>query len=79
MDSCLQKRAQSNDSIQIDYRKSSLIRLLFRFYESNSGNILIGGQKIKDVDLDSLRQEIAIVPQVNFKIIHSIVDRQIFQ
>lgn len=46
-------------------RKSSLVRLLYRFYETNSGDISIGGQKIKDVDLDSLRRSIAIVPQVS--------------
>lgn len=45
-------------------RKSSLVRLLFKFYETNSGDIFIGGQSIKDVDLDSLRRSIAIVPQV---------------
>lgn len=40
-----------------------MIRLLYRFFEPNSGDILINGQNIKDVDLDSLRQNIAVVPQ----------------
>jgi ATP-binding cassette, subfamily B (MDR/TAP), member 7 len=40
-----------------------MVRLLYRFYEPCSGDILIGGQSIKDVDLDSLRKAIAIVPQ----------------
>lgn len=47
------------------HSKSSLVRLLYRFYESKTGDILIGGQKIRDVDLDSLRKSIAIVPQVS--------------
>ena len=43
--------------------KSSMVRLLFRFYEPVAGEILIAGQNIKDVDLDSLRKVLAIVPQ----------------
>ncbi|XP_014283304.1 iron-sulfur clusters transporter ABCB7, mitochondrial [Halyomorpha halys] len=43
--------------------KSTLIRLLFRFFEPNSGSIFIAGQNIKDVDLESLRRSISIVPQ----------------
>ncbi|XP_023175988.2 ATP-binding cassette sub-family B member 7, mitochondrial isoform X2 [Drosophila hydei] len=43
--------------------KSSMVRLLFRFFEPNSGRILIGGQDISAVELDSLRRSIAVVPQ----------------
>ncbi|EEB20224.1 ATP-binding cassette subfamily B, member 7 [Pediculus humanus corporis] len=43
--------------------KSSIIRLLYRFFEPDSGEILINGQNIKDVELESLRKNIAIVPQ----------------
>ncbi|XP_049866579.1 iron-sulfur clusters transporter ABCB7, mitochondrial isoform X2 [Pectinophora gossypiella] len=43
--------------------KSTMVRLLFRFFEPQSGQILIAGQNIRDVDLASLRQAIAIVPQ----------------
>lgn len=43
--------------------KSSMVRLMYRFFEPNSGEIVIGGQNIRDVDLDSLRRTIAIVPQ----------------
>lgn len=45
--------------------KSSMVRLLFRFFEPNSGKILIGGQDISEVDIDSLRKSIAVVPQVS--------------
>lgn len=40
-----------------------MIRLLYRFFEPTSGTISIGGQNINDVDIDSLRRMIAIVPQ----------------
>ena len=45
------------------YRKSTIVRLLFRFYEPSSGRITIGNQDIKDVDLESVRKAISIVPQ----------------
>ncbi|VVC39633.1 Hypothetical protein CINCED_3A008716 [Cinara cedri] len=43
--------------------KSTIIRLLFRFIEPTSGEIIIGGQNIKDVDINSLRKCMAVVPQ----------------
>lgn len=43
--------------------KSTLLRLLYRFYDSESGSISIGDQNIKDVNVDSLRRAIGIVPQ----------------
>ncbi|BFZ59024.1 Iron-sulfur clusters transporter atm1, mitochondrial [Saitoella coloradoensis] len=43
--------------------KSTILRLLFRFYDVQSGRILIDGQDIRDVSLDSLRRAIGVVPQ----------------
>ncbi|KIV82444.1 iron-sulfur clusters transporter atm1, mitochondrial [Exophiala sideris] len=43
--------------------KSTILRLLFRFYDAESGRILIDGQNIRDVSLDSLRESIGVVPQ----------------
>jgi ATP-binding cassette subfamily B protein len=43
--------------------KSSLVKLLFRFYEPNSGSISIDGQTISQVSQQSLRRAIGIVPQ----------------
>lgn len=43
--------------------KSTILRLLFRFYDIQSGRILIDGQDIRDVTLDSLRKSIGVVPQ----------------
>ncbi len=43
--------------------KSTIINLLNRFYEINSGAILIDGINIKDYKLNSLRSKIAVVLQ----------------
>lgn len=43
--------------------KSTLANLLMRFYELDSGSILIDGQDITQVTLQSLRQQIALVNQ----------------
>eukprot|EP01100_Stratorugosa_tubuloviscum_P003747 TRINITY_DN1902_c0_g2_i1.p1 TRINITY_DN1902_c0_g2~~TRINITY_DN1902_c0_g2_i1.p1 ORF type:complete len:405 (+),score=161.07 TRINITY_DN1902_c0_g2_i1:32-1216(+) len=43
--------------------KSTLIRLIFRFFEPTSGRILIDGQDIKTLKLDSIRRYIGVVPQ----------------
>jgi ABC-type transport system involved in Fe-S cluster assembly fused permease/ATPase subunit len=43
--------------------KSTLGRLLFRFYEVQSGRILIDGQDIRSLRQQSLRAAIGIVPQ----------------
>ena len=43
--------------------KSTLSRLLFRFYDVSGGRILIDGQDIRDVTQASLRAAIGIVPQ----------------
>ena len=43
--------------------KSTINRLLFRFYDVTSGRIMIDGQDIRDVTQDSLRAAIGVVPQ----------------
>jgi ATP-binding cassette subfamily B (MDR/TAP) protein 7 len=43
--------------------KSTVIRLLYRFFDPSSGNIRIGGELIDKVDLQSLRKAISVVPQ----------------
>ncbi len=43
--------------------KSTIARLLFRFYDVESGTITIDGQDIRDVTQSSLRGSIAMVPQ----------------
>lgn len=46
--------------------KSTLVNLLPRFYDVTGGKILIDGQDIRKIDIDSLREKIAIVFQDNF-------------
>ena len=43
--------------------KTTLVNLLMRFYDPNKGEILIDGQNIRDVQQDSLRENIAFIPQ----------------
>nr|APD26513.1 ATP-binding cassette transporter subfamily B member 7 protein [Brachionus koreanus] len=43
--------------------KSTIVRLLYRFYDPIDGRILINDQDIRDVSLNSLREKIGIVPQ----------------
>merc|ERR1719367_2313050 len=43
--------------------KSTVIRLLYRFYSPKSGSIRIGDQEINGLDLSSVRRSISVVPQ----------------
>ena len=43
--------------------KTSLINLIPRFYEATNGRVLINGQDVRALDVDALRQKIAVVPQ----------------
>lgn len=54
--------------------KSTILRLVFRFYDISSGRILIDGQDIREVDLDSLRRAIGVVPQETPLFNESVID-----
>src|SRR3546814_5885111 len=43
--------------------KSTLVKLLQRLYDLDAGRILIDGQDIAGVTLESLRRAVALVPQ----------------
>ncbi|MEG1776838.1 MAG: ABC transporter ATP-binding protein, partial [Clostridia bacterium] len=43
--------------------KSTLCWLLLRFYDVNEGRILLDGRDIRTLDIDTVRQNVAIVPQ----------------
>ena len=50
-------------TLRIGMTNSFCLRLLYRFYEPQSGSIRVAGRDISEVDVDSLRRSIAIVPQ----------------
>jgi ABC-type transport system involved in Fe-S cluster assembly fused permease/ATPase subunit len=43
--------------------KTTITRLLFRFYDTLSGSVRVGGEDVRDITQKSLRQHIGIVPQ----------------
>ena len=43
--------------------KTSLINLIPRFYDAESGHVRVNGKDVRDVDLDNLRAHVAMVPQ----------------
>ncbi|KAK3077799.1 hypothetical protein LTS18_009223 [Coniosporium uncinatum] len=43
--------------------KSTVFRLLFRFYNTEAGSIQVDGHDVHDITIDSLRQHIGVVPQ----------------
>jgi ABC-type transport system involved in Fe-S cluster assembly fused permease/ATPase subunit len=43
--------------------KSTISRLLFRFYDVNAGRILLDGTDLRDITQESLRANIGVVPQ----------------
>ena len=59
--------------------KSTLINLLSRFYEINSGRITIDGTSIRDYRLKNLRQHVGVVLQDVFLFADSILQNIILQ
>lgn len=43
--------------------KSTISRILFRFYDITGGSVLIDGQDVRDITQRSLREQIGVVPQ----------------
>ena len=43
--------------------KSTISRLLFRFYDTTAGRVLVDGQDVREVTQESLRAAIGVVPQ----------------
>ncbi len=46
--------------------KSTIVKLLARFYDPTSGRVLIDGHDLRDVTVASLRRQLGIVPQEGF-------------
>ena len=45
--------------------KTTLIQLIPRLYDATDGEVLVGGENVKNYDLDTLRREVAVVLQKN--------------
>lgn len=46
--------------------KTTIVNLISRFYDANEGAILIDGNNVKDVTIESLRNQMGIMTQDNF-------------
>ena len=54
--------------------KSSLIKLILRFYEFQGGRLLIDGRDIRTLDLAQYRRQVGLVPQVPFLFAGTVAD-----
>jgi len=54
--------------------KTTLSKLLLNLYQVESGEILINGYNIKDIQMEALRERIAYIPQETFLFSGSIMD-----
>jgi len=46
--------------------KSTIINLISRFYDTNEGRVLLDGHDVKDVTIESLRNQVGTMTQENF-------------
>lgn len=54
--------------------KTTVVSLLSRFYDANSGSIEIDGHNIKDVTINSLRRQVGVMMQDSFIFTGTIID-----
>ncbi len=54
--------------------KTSLVNLLSRLYDADSGQVLVGGRDVRDYDLDVLRSKVAVVLQKNVLFSGTVLD-----
>ena len=54
--------------------KSSLVNLISRLYDVTSGSVKVGGEDVRNYDLDTLRNQVAVVLQKNVLFSGSILD-----
>ena len=54
--------------------KSSLVSLIARLYDVNSGSVKVGGVDVRDYDLETLRNKVAVVLQKNTLFAGTIAD-----
>ena len=46
--------------------KSTLVKLIARFYDATSGQVLVDGTEVRDYDLASYRHQLGVVPQESY-------------
>jgi ATP-binding cassette subfamily B protein len=46
--------------------KSTLVKLIARFYDVTAGSVLIDGRDVRDYDLPAYRQQLGVVPQESY-------------
>ena len=54
--------------------KTTLVKLLLNLYSPEEGDVLINNNNVKDINIDSLREKIAYIPQETFLFSGSIMD-----
>jgi ATP-binding cassette, subfamily B, bacterial len=54
--------------------KSSLVKLIMRFYEFQRGQLLVDGRDIRTLDLTQYRRQLGLVPQVPFLFSGTVAD-----
>ncbi|SDY38849.1 ABC transporter ATP-binding protein [Lachnobacterium bovis] len=54
--------------------KSSLVNLISRLYDVSNGAVYVGGENVKDYDLDTLRNKVSVVLQKNVLFSGTILD-----
>ncbi|MEM7111519.1 MAG: ABC transporter ATP-binding protein [Chloroflexota bacterium] len=54
--------------------KSSLVKLLLRFYEFQAGDLLLNGRSIRTLDLSDYRRQLGLVPQAPFLFSGTVAD-----
>ncbi len=54
--------------------KSSLVNLISRLYDADSGSICVGGKNVQSYDLESLRNQVSVVLQKNVLFSGTILD-----
>lgn len=45
--------------------KSSLVNLISRLYDTDTGSVIVGGHDVREYDMDTLRNKVAVVLQLN--------------
>jgi ATP-binding cassette subfamily B protein len=58
--------------------KSTILKLILRYYEPDSGEVLVNGHNIQDITLDSVREQMGFVNQDPFLFYGSIRDNVVY-